>query len=378
MDLLSKPWSRKHNKCISCRTTSIPHRAYGYCIRCYDKYYYEKRQRIKRDEKALFKSYRTRGGKEIKKRINRRATLLTKARLYDEYYTNKKSYSDIAAEYGFTRSYVSKKMREFGFRSRPKSESRKLAQIKGKIDREVIYRINKDFFKKQTPEMAYVLGFIYADGSLSITKKYTWGKSAARINISQKDPKILEKIKKLMDCDKKLTKVSRQELYFLDIAQEWIVKDLMKLGLKPAKSLDMKFPNLLEDRYISHFTRGYFDGDGNIQPPPSPRIRWASGSEEFLFGMAEKINQLLGLEMPKIYKHKNTNSYSIGYSGYEKLYKLGNFLYRNANSKMWLTRKKAIWNKTKQFLRERLKERKNKQLKRKLLEKQTSFYFLPN
>ena len=35
-------------------------------------------------------------------------------------------------------------------------------------------KIYKNFFKKWTPDMAYVLGFIYADGNIIHTKRGTW------------------------------------------------------------------------------------------------------------------------------------------------------------------------------------------------------------
>ena len=51
-------------------------------------------------------------------------------------------------------------------------------------------KVNKDFFKKWTPEMAYVLGFLFADGNIIYTKRNTWFWS---IQITDKE--ILEKIK---------------------------------------------------------------------------------------------------------------------------------------------------------------------------------------
>ena len=41
------------------------------------------------------------------------------------------------------------------------------------------------------------------------------------------------------------------------------MKDLKALGCVPAKTFKLKFPNLPK-QYISHFVRGYFDGDGCI------------------------------------------------------------------------------------------------------------------
>ena len=55
-------------------------------------------------------------------------------------------------------------------------------------------KINKDFFKIWTPNMAYVLGFIYADGNIIYTKRHTWFWSLQITDID-----ILEEIKKTIN-----------------------------------------------------------------------------------------------------------------------------------------------------------------------------------
>lgn len=39
---------------------------------------------------------------------------------------------------------------------------------------------------------------------------------------------------------------------------------LNNLGMIPAKSLKLKFPEWLDKKLYSHFIRGYFDGDGSL------------------------------------------------------------------------------------------------------------------
>jgi hypothetical protein len=51
-------------------------------------------------------------------------------------------------------------------------------------------KINKDFFKKWSFEMAYILGFLFADGNIIHTKRATWFWS---LQITDKD--ILFKIR---------------------------------------------------------------------------------------------------------------------------------------------------------------------------------------
>ena len=65
---------------------------------------------------------------------------------------------------------------------------------------------NENFFKKWTPNMAYVLGFIYADGNLIHTKRGTWFWS---LQITDKD--ILEEIKKALDSSHIVSKKKKHE-----------------------------------------------------------------------------------------------------------------------------------------------------------------------
>ena len=62
-------------------------------------------------------------------------------------------------------------------------------------------KINKDFFKKWSPEMAYILGFLFADGNILHTKRNTWFWS---LQITDKD--ILFRIKKVIFSSHKISK----------------------------------------------------------------------------------------------------------------------------------------------------------------------------
>ena len=61
-----------------------------------------------------------------------------------------------------------------------------------------MYSLNDNFFKTQSPDMAYILGFIAADGN--VAKK----ENAISIQLHEKDAEILEKIKELTDSSRPL------------------------------------------------------------------------------------------------------------------------------------------------------------------------------
>ena len=110
--------------------------------------------------------------------------------------------------------------------------------------------------------MAYVLGFFTADGNMVINKR-----GAHFISIEITDSDILEKMKLVIGSNHKISirkrKVSLKTSYRLQIGSKEIFKDLVDLGLTPNKSKTIDLPKIPIE-HLSHFVRGYFDGDGNV------------------------------------------------------------------------------------------------------------------
>ena len=156
-------------------------------------------------------------------------------------------------------------------------------------------KINKDFFKKWTTEMAYVLGFLYADGNIIFTKRATWFWSL-QIN----DKEILEKIKQVIDSSHIISKKKRYnnqgQSYRLQVGSKEMCADLMCLGLTERKSKTILWPKVPR-KYFSDFLRGYFDGDGGVWVGFKNKKRlhkiyvistsFTSGSREFLVALKE-------------------------------------------------------------------------------------------
>ena len=108
--------------------------------------------------------------------------------------------------------------------------------------------------------MAYVLGFIYADGNLIHTKRGTWFWS---LQITDKD--ILEEIKKALDSShivsKKKKHENQKQSYRFQVGSKNMCEDLIRLGLTERKSKTILLPTVPK-KYFPDFLRGYFDGDG--------------------------------------------------------------------------------------------------------------------
>lgn len=127
------------------------------------------------------------------------------------------------------------------------------------------YITNINFFNIiDSQEKAYFLGLLYADGNVYIRGKHSYELS---IKLKEEDKHILEKLKDYLSPNLSLKEVKDKRTgnlhYLLKINNKIICEQLQNLGCIPNKSLLLQFPNLNKE-YISHFVRGYFDGDGSI------------------------------------------------------------------------------------------------------------------
>ena len=132
------------------------------------------------------------------------------------------------------------------------------------------YTLNEQYFDQiDTPNKAYILGLLYADGNNNI------GKSTVRIQLQEGDKDILEKISKEVDTDRPLKYIDcsdriygnnyvSKNMFSFEIFSRHVCKMLDYYGMKENKSLILEYPIFLNDELHSHFIRGYFDGDGSI------------------------------------------------------------------------------------------------------------------
>lgn len=199
--------------------------------------------------------------------------------------------------------------------------------------------------------MAYVLGYIYADGSLD-DSPYMRGKY---IQISSIDEDSIQRIKNWLSSEHTITKkkshfTGSKFCFILRMGSHKIYNDLFKLGLYPNKSLTVKFPKIPK-KYLGHFTRGYFDGDGCIYFEKRKgskgqtiikRIRtiFTSGSKKFLEGM-DSVLKNVGIEKGRIYSSKR--SYQAIYNTKDSI-RIFKLMYAKTSINSFFMRKFKIFN----------------------------------
>lgn len=200
-------------------------------------------------------------------------------------------------------------------------------------------KVNESYFKKWSANMAYILGFIFADGN--ITKITDNGYSdKLGFGLHRKDIDVLKKIKKELSAEQKLS-LSGNYVY-LSIFSQIIVDDLKKLGISYRKSFTktlQKIPNIPK-KYIKDFIRGVVDGDGSIHFDRKgyPTLSICGRRETMMFiknHFLSNFNIYSKLTQPK-YKNKLSNVFYITYRC-SSAKTLVRYLYKNAN--IYLERK---------------------------------------
>ncbi len=207
---------------------------------------------------------------------------------------------------------------------------------------------NRNFFKSWSRDMAYVLGFLYADGNIVKTKR---GTHYISWYIADKD--LLYDIRTTVKSEHliKLRSSSTGKVYRLQIGSiEWF-NDLVILGMTPNKSKRMKLP-FIPTAYRADFIRGYFDGDGNVWVGDTHKDRqkitrtiqvaFTSASHEFLISLRSLLREI-GLTGGGIYINKSATYARLSFSVKDAL-KIYKIMY-NAVHKLLLKRKRRVFEK---------------------------------
>lgn len=254
------------------------------------------------------KSYRTKLTKELYAQIIRE-------------YIEGNSITFLAKKYNLSQSTISDILKKEKIEIKPPSSY----YTKWHID-------EKYFDVIDTPDKAYIIGLLYADGYNNM--------SSHRVSLSlqETDKSILEKIRECIDYDCPLIfkdynskNPNWQNQYELSITRKYLSEQLAKLGVVQNKSLILTFPQWLDSNLYFDFIRGYFDGDGHISTKEC-RISLV-GTQSFCEEIAIILNTILGIHCSIFLCHGNseTSIRALQVAGRNQVKTFLDSLYLNAN-----------------------------------------------
>lgn len=246
-----------------------------------------------------------------------------------EAYKNNMSLREIEKEFKVLRATVSKFL-----------EEQNIKKIKGNHYRKYFHDF--DFFENiDTEEKAYWLGFMFADGYI-VNHENRYGEDSFGLTLAEDSLDSIEKFKKSLNATNPIlydnSKSIGQPQAKIVLTSQKTVNDLIDKGCVKQKSLILQPPKKVPEKLLSHFIRGFFDGDGslmkyNYNNYPSYNINFTTTYE-----MAIWLRDIFGKgDVRKEKRRDFTWYYSIG--GNRQVLDICHYMYDEAT--IWMDRKYA-------------------------------------
>lgn len=234
---------------------------------------------------------------------------------------------------------------------------------------------NDKFFDELSPDAAYIIGFLIADGHLRSCDNGT----RYVVSFSQKEGAILRHIAEVVGWGGELHDMQSggKALSLNSKHAHTVLAQKYNIPIGRAKSYTVCIPQTILDKpdMVSHCIRGIFDGDGTVDQW-GRRMGFSSGSRRLLEDIAAVLEKEVGLPVPEIkwgpggYTKKNgeqSGAYNIGYAVLDGV-DFAKFIYGPAldvyGSTLYLERKLArfqnvcdCWH-SKEWLRSQIEDRK--------------------
>ena len=182
--------------------------------------------------------------------------MITKKELYKLYIKDGLSSKQIASIKNIGSTTVLNYLKKYDIPTKPSG-----SQIK--------YIAINEYFDTWSNNMAYCLGFIAADGHVWKRRPYF------TIGIHKDDVQVLNFIRDEVSPTSKVRPSKDQ--YQLCVYSKKIHSSLVRLGIDHKKTFNLKLPKIPK-KYIPHFIRGFFDGDGSIW-----KTNFRSGGKDYYY-----------------------------------------------------------------------------------------------
>ncbi|NDB57314.1 hypothetical protein EB001_02510 [bacterium] len=201
---------------------------------------------------------------------------------------------------------------------------------------------NESGFDEYTEESCYWAGFLAADGCVDT-------KNRVRIMLKYDDINHLEKLKAFLQSTHTISvNTDKYNRCSFELTSSHIC-DMLELNFNivPNKTDKLKFPSHIPRKWLIHYLRGYFDGDGSICESFSNKnsitaslyVTFASGCRDYsetLFMYLQKELNLGG----HLQKFKDSVKWQLKYNTNDAIALLG---YMYEDSSVYLDRKYALY-----------------------------------
>lgn len=157
---------------------------------------------------------------------------------------------------------------------------------------------NEAAFDEYSEYSCYWAGFIAADGCVD-------SKSRVRVMLKYDDINHLEKLKDYLKSTHAISiNTDKYNRCSFEATSSHLCDMLdLNFNIVPNKTHKLKFPSHIPNKYLVHYLRGYFDGDGSICESFSNKnsitatiyATFASGSRDFSVKLFEYLKNTMGL-----------------------------------------------------------------------------------
>jgi len=150
------------------------------------------------------------------------------------------------------------------------------------------YKIDDDILDTDSAFKYYILGLFATDGCVSKNRNSKF----IELTLNERDRVLLEDIKKGFNTDKPLS-LGKDGCLKLTLFSKKLYNMLESFGICRNKSLVLKISKTIPQKYLIHFLRGCFDGDGYITGKNNADITLCcSASKKFAEQIVEYYNNI--------------------------------------------------------------------------------------
>lgn len=205
----------------------------------------------------------------------------------------------------------------------------------------VAAHLNHDYFEDvNSPDKAYFLGILFADGSVFLEPKHgdSW---RIRLELQEQDKYIIERFLIAVESSVSVhhcggethsTQHGKEYRFFKNntyaaLHSTKMAHDLILLGCVPNKSKELLyFPNISE-ALQKYFILGFFDGDGIVSYGTKSRYIGFCGQRQMLEKIRTYLTDSVAMTDAKIYYNRFNGIYYLQYGKIDDIQKFFEYFY---------------------------------------------------